>query len=82
MFSIVGFQVALDSHNSVGPILSDEVYDYLTCFFCPMVEASTQALDFPPEVVSANSKSQDQWRCQAAIRQTQTSLSVIILDIV
>ena len=82
VFPTVGFQGTLGSHNPVGPAPSVEIYDYLTQSLHPMVEASTQAPDSSLEVVSANSKSQNQQRCQAAMRQTLMSVSDVIPDTV
>ena len=82
VFPTVGSQGALDPHDLVGPAPSVEIYDYLTQSLCPMAEASIQAPDSPLEVVPANSKSWDQWRHQAAMRRTQTSVSDIILGTV
>ena len=82
VFPTVGSQGMPDPHDLVGPAPLVGVYDYLTRSLHPMAEASTQALDSPLEVVSANSKSQNQQRHWTAIRRTQMSISDIIPGIV
>ena len=76
----VSSQGAPGPHDLTGLAPSVEIYNYLTRSLCLMAEASTQAPEPPLEVAPANSKSRDQQRHRAAMRQTQASVSDVILD--
>ena len=82
VFPTVGSQGAPGPHDPVGPALLVEIYDHLIRSLHSIAEASTQAPDFPLEVVPTNSKSRDRQRHWAATRRIQTSVNDVIPDTV